>query len=115
MACWGWGCIVGFIFEARGIQNGGKMAAEIDQNGIQRFKNGLQEGVRKRYEKEMQILRYGQVCRTPHVVPLKNIPEWGKGHLTCIRDIPLVPQGTVADLLRTTYYQLFISHYLLFS
>ena len=29
--------------------------------------------------------------------PLCNIPEWGKGHSTIIRDTPLVSKGTVAD------------------
>ena len=51
LACWRWGCILGFIFVARCIQNRGKIASQIDQNGIQRFQNGFRDGVLKRHEK----------------------------------------------------------------
>ena len=54
LACWRWGCIADFISVALGSQNGDKMAANRDQNGIQWLQHGLQEGVRKRHEKRVR-------------------------------------------------------------
>ena len=76
---------MGFIFEARGIKNGGKMAAKMDQNGIQRLENGFQEGFRKRCDKKCKY----RAATNSLVVPFKNIPGWG-------RDIP------VYDLKKTS-------------
>ena len=54
LACWRWGCILGSIFEIQGIQSGSKVATKMYHNGIQRLDKGLQDGVRKRYEKTVQ-------------------------------------------------------------
>ena len=97
LACWKRGCILAFIFVARGIQNRGKMPAKIDHNGIQWLENGLQEGVRKRYEKKVRKrsrrpVRAG-TFRSP-VVPLKNIPEWEvRDTLTALETLHWCPRA----------------------
>ena len=69
------------------------MAAKMDQNGIQRLQNGLQEGVGKRYKKRSEK---GHARRYPPIPcgPLKEHPRMGgKGHPNSLRDTPLVRQA----------------------
>ena len=43
-------------------------------------------------KKDGNIERRASAANFP-VVPLENIPGWGKRHSTCIRDTPLVPRA----------------------
>ena len=54
-------------------------------------------GCSKKVQQKCTSRAAGQYNKNLPVVLLKNIPGWGKGHPTCMRDTSLVPKGTVAE------------------
>ena len=71
------------------------MAAKMDQNGIQKLQNGLQEGVRKRCEKWLEKSHASDTVNPPWA-PLKKLQIQPIGKLADLqgtRDTPLVPRG----------------------
>ena len=80
------------------------MAAKMNQNGIQRLQHGVQEGVRKRCRKKVRKRSRDRVYEFP-CGPLKEHPRMGgKRHPNSPRDTPLVPKGTVADIIFILHY-----------